>query len=286
VSGGHLGEHSPLVEADMMGAGGAADSHSLPSQLEGMEAWVRVLRDAYLVDGWLSRKQNRRKLVHRDGYWYKNSRLYVPLHYVTMDGVERNLRREILENLHGPPIVGHPGRDRTMELVARSWWWPGVHADVVDFVAHCDSCQRVKPFSGLPVGLLHPLKVPSRKWESMSMDLITGLPKTKSGYNAIWVGVDRLSKFAHFAPTTQEADAADIAQLLRTRVFTLHGFPREIVSDRDPRWAGKFCQELFKLTGCRSALSTAFHPQSDGQTERINRILEDYLRHYVGGETD
>jgi hypothetical protein len=95
VSGGHLGEHSPLVEADMMGAGGAAYSHSLPSQLEGMEAWVRVLRDAYLVDGWLSRKQNRRKLVHRDGYWYKNSRLYVLSHYVTMDGVERNLRREI-----------------------------------------------------------------------------------------------------------------------------------------------------------------------------------------------
>jgi hypothetical protein len=118
------------------------------------------------------------------------------------------------------------------------------------------------------------------------MDLITGLPKTKSGYNAIWVGVDRLSKFAHFAPTSQEADAADIAQLLRTRVFTLHGFPREIVSDRDPRWVGKVCQELFRLTGCRSALSTAFHPQSDGQTARITRILEDYLRHYVGGETD
>lgn len=287
VSGEHLGEHSLLVEADMMGAGEAADSHSLPSQLEGMEAWVRVLKDAYLVDGWLSRKQNRRKLAHRNGFWYKNSRLYVPSHYVSVDGAERNLRREILENLHGPPIVGHQGRDRTIELVARSWWWPGVNADVTDYVAHCDSCQRVKPFSGLPVGLLHPLEIPSRKWESMSMDLITGLPKTKSGYNAIWVGVDRLSKFAHFAPTSQEADAADIAQLLRTRVFTLHGFPREIVSDRDPRWVGKFCQELFRLTGCRSALSTAFHPQSDGQTERINRILEDYLRHYVGGrQTD
>ena len=115
------------------------------------------------------------------------------------------------------------------------------------------------------------------------MDLITGLPKTKSGYDAIWVVVDRLSKCAHFAATWTEADAIDIANLLRTRVFTLHGFPNEIVSDRDPRWVYKFCTELFRLSGCRSALSTAFHPQTDGQTERVNRILEDYLRHYVTG---
>jgi len=115
------------------------------------------------------------------------------------------------------------------------------------------------------------------------MDLITGLPKTKSGHDAIWVVVDRLSKCAHFAATWTEADAVDIANLLRTRVFTLHGFPMEIVSDRDPRWVNKFCAELFKLTGCRNALSTAFHPQTDGQTDRVNRILEDYLRHYVTG---
>jgi hypothetical protein len=117
----------------------------------------------------------------------------------------------------------------------------------------------------------------------MSMDLITGLPKAREGFDAIWVAVDRLSKYAHFAPTTSEASAEDIAQLLRVHVFTLHGFPQEIVADRDPRWVSRFCKELFRLTGTRAALSTAFHPQTDGQTERVNRILEDYLRHYVTG---
>ncbi len=114
------------------------------------------------------------------------------------------------------------------------------------------------------------------------MDLITGLPKTRTGHDAIWVVVDRLSKCAHFAATTTNADAEDIAELLRTRVYMNHGSPLEIVSDKDPHLTSKFTQALFRLTGCRSAFSTAFHPQTDGQTERVNRILEDYFRHYVG----
>ena len=280
---GPLGEHSPPVGVGAMGVGEAADSTTLPTPMDGLRGWGRVLSEAYEIDDWLHRKQNRRKLSFHSGLWKRGARIYVPSHHMSSDGVERNLRREILENLHGPPIVGHPGRDRTLELVQRSWWWPGMASDVADFVAQCDSCQRVKAPAHLPVGLLHPLEIPDRKWQSMSMDLITGLPRTKEGYDAIWVAVDRLSKYAHFAPTTTDASAEVIAQLLRTRVFTLHGFPTHIVSDRDPRWVGRFCQELFRLTGCRSALSTAFHPQTDGQTERINRILEDYLRHYVTG---
>jgi hypothetical protein len=206
------------------------------------------------------------------------------MHYIPADsdGQERNLRRDIIDALHGPPHVGHPGRPKTVELVTRTWWWPGLHEDVKDFVAYCDSCQKVKASTQLPAGLLQPLEVPRRKWQSMSMDLITGLPRTRAGHDAIWVAVDRLSKCAHFAATTTNADAKDIAELLRTRVYVNHGSPLEIVSDRDPRFTAKFSQALFELTGCRSALSTAFHPQTDGQTERVNRILEDYLRHYVG----
>ena len=278
-----LGEDFPLSGAVTMGDGGAADLTSLPAQASGVEGWARLVQLAQLVDPWLHRKQNRRKVRMREGLYRKGSRIYVPSHYVDEAGNERNLRREVLENLHGPPVVGHPGRDRTLELVSRSWWWPGVVADVADYVAHCDSCQRVKTSNRLPVGLLHPLEIPSLKWQSMSMDLITGLPKAREGFDAIWVAVDRLSKYAHFAPTTSEASAEDIAQLLRVHVFTLHGFPQEIVADRDPRWVSRFCKELFRLTGTRAALSTAFHPQTDGQTERVNRILEDYLRHYVTG---
>jgi Reverse transcriptase (RNA-dependent DNA polymerase)/RNase H-like domain found in reverse transcriptase/Integrase zinc binding domain/Chromo (CHRromatin Organisation MOdifier) domain/gag-polyprotein putative aspartyl protease len=270
-----------VVEA--MGVGVSAGAIALPSVSREGEVWLDRVREASLVDPWLHRRQNRRKVTRKNGLWLKGSRIYVPMHHVDRGGEEYNLRREVLENLHGPPVVGHPGRDRTLELVSRSWWWPGISEDVKDFVRHCDSCQRVKASTQLPAGLLHPLEIPARKWQSISMDLITGLPRTKSGQDAIWVVVDRLSKCAHFAAIESEADALDIANLLRTRVFTLHGFPDEIVSDRDPRWVNKFCTELFRLTGCRSALSTAFHPQTDGQTERVNRVLEDYLRHYVTG---
>lgn len=114
------------------------------------------------------------------------------------------------------------------------------------------------------------------------MDLIAGLPKTSEGHHvAIWVVVDRLSKYAHFAAIKSEATARDIAEFLRQHVFKLHGFPGEMVPERDPRWVSQFCKALFKLTGIRAASSTAFHPQTDGQTERVNRILEDYLRPYV-----
>ena len=230
--------------AGAMGVGVTAGAITLPSCSREEEVWLSRVREASLVDPWLHRRQNRRKVTFKDGLFFKGSRVYVPAHHVDQDGEEYNLRREVLENLHGPPVVGHPGRDRTLELVSRSWWWPGITEDVKDFVAQCDSCQRVKASSQLPAGLLHPLEIPARKWQSISMDLITGLPKTKSGYDAIWVVVDRLSKCAHFAATWTEADAIDIANLLRTRVFTLHGFPNEIVSDRDPRWVNKFCTDV------------------------------------------
>jgi hypothetical protein len=264
------------------GLGGTAGPTKPTTELYGCADWLPLLKTAYLVDPWLHKKQNRRKVTFRDGLWYKDTRIYVPMHHLHEDGTERNLRRDVLEALHGPVYIGHPGRTKTLQLVAKTWWWPGLYEHVKDFVAFCDSCQKVKASTQLPAGLLQPLEIPRRKWQSISMDLITGLPKTKTGFDAIWVVVDRLSKCAHFAATTTNADAEDIAELLRTRVYMNHGSPLEIVSDRDPRFTSKFSQALFRLTGCRSALSTAFHPQSDGQTERVNRILEDYLRHYVG----
>jgi hypothetical protein len=167
------------------------------------------------------------------------------------------------------------------ELVTREWWWPGIYEDVKAYCKYCDSCQRVKARNQLPAGLLHPLQIPARKWQSISMDFITNLPKTSNGNNAIWVVVDRLSKCAHFAATTMNATAHTVAELLRTRVWMYQGYPEEIVSDRDPRFVASFLRALHQLTGCRPALSTSFHPQSDGQTERVNRVLGDYLKHYV-----
>jgi Integrase zinc binding domain/RNase H-like domain found in reverse transcriptase len=142
--------------ARAMGVGVTAGAIALPSSSREEAVWLRRVREASLVDPWLNRRQNRRKVTLNDGLYYKGSRVYVPSHHVDKDGDEYNLRREVLENMRGPPVVGHPGRDRTLELVSRSWWWPGIADDVRAFVAHCDSCQHVKASTHLPAGLLHP----------------------------------------------------------------------------------------------------------------------------------
>jgi transposase InsO family protein len=113
------------------------------------------------------------------------------------------------------------------------------------------------------------------------MDFITQLPKTASGYDAILVVVDRLIKMARFVPTTTDVSAKEIAALFLREVFRMFGMPQELITDRDPRFTGKFFAEVCRLLGVKQCLSTAYHPQSDGQTERMNRVLEDMLRHYV-----
>jgi hypothetical protein len=121
--------------------------------------------------------------------------------------VGRNLRQDILKALHDPLYVGHPGFAKMYELVKREWWWPGMSEDVKSYVKYCDCLPAGKSFKPAPRGSPYTLcKSHTRKWQSISMDFITGVPKSKHGNNAIWVVVDRLSQCAHFAPTTYNAD--------------------------------------------------------------------------------
>ncbi|MGQ3285972.1 DDE-type integrase/transposase/recombinase, partial [Bosea sp. (in: a-proteobacteria)] len=137
-----------------------------------------------------------------------------------------------------------------------------------------------------PIGLLQSLPVPQHRWEHVSLDLITQLPVTTSGHDAIVVFVDKLTKMIHAIPTTTSVTASTLARIFFDHVFRLHGLPKVIVSDRDPRFTSAFWQELFKLTGTHLNMSTANHPQTDGQTERANRTLEDMLRNYVSPHHD
>jgi hypothetical protein len=155
---------SDIEDAGMMGFGGAADLTGLASSLFGCGQWLPLLRVAYLIDPWRSMKHNRRKVTLKDGLWYKGERIYVPMHHVLDDGQERNLRRDVLEALHGPSHIGHPGPTKILELVSRTWWWPGLYEDVKDFVAFCDSCQKVKASTQLPAGLLQPLQCCEPRW--------------------------------------------------------------------------------------------------------------------------
>jgi hypothetical protein len=138
--------------------------------------------------------------------------------------------------------------------------------DVAAHVAMCDVCQRVKAEHQRPAGLLQPLKVPKWKWEEISMDFIVGLPRTRDGYDSIWVIVDRLTKVAHFIPVKTTYTGARLAELYISRIVCLHGVPKKIVSDRGTQFTSRFWQKLH--------FSSAYHPQTDGQIERTNQVLE------------
>ena len=202
----------------------------------------------------------------------KGKRIYVPSY--------DNLRREVMKECHDSKWAGHPGIHRTLALVGDSYYWPHLKDDVEAYVKTCLVCQQDKIEQGAPAGLLEPLPIPERPWESISMDFIVGLP-TSDGCNWVLVVVDRYSKYATFIPAPKECSAEQAARLFFKHVVKYWGLPRSIVSDRDTRFTGRFWTELFKLMGSELNFSTSFHPQSDGQTERVNALLELYLRHYV-----
>ena len=195
------------------------------------------------------------------------------------------LRLKLLQEYHECPTAGHPGRDRTYFRLARWFYWPRMGIDVKKFVKSCSICQRTKGAQQRS-GLLQSLPVPSSPWKDISMDFITGLPKTKLGHDSIYVFVDRLTKGVHLVPTDVTIDAKGSADLYIQNVFRLHGLSSTIVSDRDPRFTATFFEEIFDQLGTKLCFSTANHPQTDGQTERVNRQIEDVLRAFVNHKQD
>ena len=187
-----------------------------------------------------------------------------------------SLRTEIIRLAHSSPHAGHPGIDKTYDLISRDYFWKTLRANVSDFVKSCPHCQQTKIFPSCPTGTLQPLPPPSEAWEEISADLIVELPNS-NGYDAVFVVVDRFTKRAHFIPTFTSLAASGAARLFRDHVWTQHGWPKKIISDRGQQFAAKFTLELNKLLGIQTALSTAYHPQTDGQTERTNQELEQYL---------
>jgi hypothetical protein len=158
------------------------------------------------------------------------------------------------------------------------YWWYGMKRDVAAHVALCDTCHRVKAEHQRPAGLLQPLKVPEWKWEEIGMDFIVGLPRTRDGYDSIWVIVDRLNKVSHFIPVKTTYTGAKLAELYMSRIVCLHGVPKKIVSDRGTQFTSRFWGKLHESLDTKLNFSSTYHPQTDGHTERTNQILEDMLR--------
>jgi hypothetical protein len=193
---------------------------------------------------------------------------------------DTKLKLHLLEIFHDSPVSGHLGRAKTFELLSRHFTWPGIRKFVNHYIFNCSTCKRTKPSRQEPVGHLLPLPVPERPWSSISLDFITGLPSS-DGYNSILVVVDRLSKMSHFIPCSDTITSKELSFIFLQQIFQIHGLPKEIVADRGPILTSKFWQDFLNRLKINSNLSTTFHPQTDGQTERVNSILEQFLRMYV-----
>jgi hypothetical protein len=159
------------------------------------------------------------------------------------------------------------------------YWWTKMKIEIARYVARCDTCRRVKAIHLKATGPLQSLPIPTWKWEDISMDFIVGLPRTAKGYDSIWVIVDRLTKIAHFLPVRVKYTVVTYAALYIARILSLHGVPKTIVSDRGPQFVSKFWEELHKSLGTKLLHSSAYHPQTSGQTERVNQILKICCEH-------
>jgi hypothetical protein len=220
-------------------------------------------------------------LVVEDGLLYVQgaggvSRLVIP----ALDSIKQVL----LHEAHDAVASGHMGRDKTLHKLQQLFVWKGMAADVAQYVLSCPVCQACKAQSSKPAGLYMPLEVPPSRWHTVCMDFITGLPMSKQGHDSILTVVDKLTKRAHFIPTTCNVTAEGCAKLYVQHVFRLHGMPQVIVSDRDVKFTSAFWRTLHAACGTRLKMSTPFHPQTDGQSEVANRVIAQLLRTCVSSK--
>ncbi|KAK1613818.1 hypothetical protein QYE76_019335, partial [Lolium multiflorum] len=208
--------------------------------------------------------------VDEEGVLWSNGRLCVPS--------DSELKQVILKEAHDTLYSIHPGGTKMYQDLKEQFWWHRMKREIGSYIAKCDICQRVKAEHQRPAGLLQPLQIPEWKWDSVGMDFITGLPKSSRGNDSIWVVVDRLTKVAHFIPVKTTYQGPKLAELYISRIVSLHGTPKSIVSDRGSQFTSRFWQKVHEGLGTRLNFSTAYHPQTDGHTERVNQIVEDMLR--------
>lgn len=214
-------------------------------------------------------------LRHESGLWWWRDRLYVPASF----------RQFIISKFHGDPASGHWGVFRTLALISRSFSWPGMRAEILSYIAGCARCQQISVDHRKPQGELIPLPIPDRPWSTIGVDFIVKLPLSED-FDSIMVVVDHMTKSAHFIPARESWNAHDLARQFLSSVFKLHGLPDRIVSDRGSTFVSRFWTAIQTQLRIQPARSTAFHPETDGQVERTNATLEDYLQHFVSDRQD
>ncbi|KAJ1597532.1 hypothetical protein NDA14_002946 [Ustilago hordei] len=296
------GEPDALTRrTDMQPAGEEQDHNSIASK--GLRDLVKVFQP---LDQELQEIHRKKPFEVKDDLWYSGGRLVIPK--VIMPGRTNNrhsrsakevdgqslsvehLRFMVMTQCHDGITAGHIGRDATIKAAQRHYWWPNMTAWIADYVASCPVCARYKAPHHRPYGLLQPLATPDRPWGSISLDFIEGLPPSKKydskTYDSILVIVDRLTKFAILAPTHKTVMAKQTAVLLYGHMVRLFGYPDHMVSDRGRQFISGAWKAFAEQMGVKHSLSMAYHPQTDGQTERVNQVIEQYLRMYCNYEQD
>ncbi|MBW0521984.1 hypothetical protein O181_061699 [Austropuccinia psidii MF-1] len=186
---------------------------------------------------------------------------------------------------HDSPLAGHPGQEKTLKLIKRYFYWSGMNQFIKDYVSSCQQFSRNKGIYHKEFGLLKPLQIAPGPWNSLSMDFITQFPLSNN-FDSILVVVDRFSKMEIFIPTYGTITSLDLAQIFINHVFSKHGLPAIIISDRGSLFVSSCWTQLCHQLKISRDISTAFHPKPDGHTERVNQILEQYLQIYVSYHQD
>ena len=191
------------------------------------------------------------------------------------------IRAMIMHDNHESLLGGHRGLNKTLSLLKRSYYWYTMNVDVKRYIATCHRFQEAKSITQRKSGQIQPFPPPTRKWEVISMDFIFNLPKSSENKDGILVVVDKLSKRTHFIAFEGDLNAKEVALIFCNEIFKHHELPRKIISDRDSRFTGTFCKELLKIIRVKLNLSTAYHPETDGQSQRAFRTIEEMLRCYT-----
>lgn len=248
---------------------GSSRLHQKIKDCPGRDNKVAAALDTILKSGPRSLTKGVEEWNCEDGLILFRGKVYVPKN--------TELRREIVKTCHDALSTGHPGRWKTLELVQREFWWPGMSVFVRDYVDGCATCQATKNQPERSYGPIQPNAVPEVPFQIITTDFVTDLPPV-DGFGSINVVVDRFTKMIKITPCTKTITAEGTATLLLDHVMRNYGLPKQIISDRGPQFASKVMQEILTKLGVESTMSTAYHPQTDGETERVNQEVEQYLR--------
>ena len=278
---------SPTDDLEESSIESPAEERPLRAIVEGEDNLLNIIESSYKDDNTfgkiLAKPEAHPRFGVRDGLiWTKND---FKRDVVCVPVSAMRQGRRIIETIinHAHEVMGHFGHYKTSQYVRKSYWWPSMGRDIESFCKSCGLCQTTKDSGQRPAGLLHTLPIPDRPWQSIGMDFMGPLPLSNN-YDYLLVVIDRLTSMVHLIPTTVKVTATEVAKIFMQEVVRLHGMPESIVSDRDSKFTSKFWRELHRALGIKLLMSTAFHPQTDGATERANRSIGQILRSVVSND--